>query len=313
MIKALFSGLAFFVLRLFSFLPFFVLRIIEKFVFFLLNRIVHYRGNVIMINLKNAFPDKNDEELKLIKTRFYRYFSRLMIENIKMFNLSNKDLQKYIELENPGLLNEYFKKGKDVAVMAAHYGNWEWLLGLRKDIPHHPVAIYKPLNNKFFDHLIKHQRSRYGTELVNMREIPRVLLRHAANKLKVLTVFISDQSPVWEEIQYWARFMNQDTPVYLGPEKLAGKMKMAVVYFRVKIREDNRYSVEVIPITDDASESDKFLITEHYFELLEQDIRNAPEYWLWSHRRWKLTEKRQRLEKQGIYRFDGNFRKKTLC
>lgn len=313
MIKALFSGLAFFILRLFSFLPFFILRIIEKFIFFLLNKVVHYRGNVIMVNLKNAFPGRTEEELKQIKTRFYRYFSRLVIENVKMFNFSDKDLEKYIYLENPEFLNDYFQKGKDVAVMAAHYGNWEWLLGLRKYIPHHPVAIYKPLNNKFFDHLIKHQRSSYGTELVNMREIPRVLLKHAANKLKVLTVFISDQSPVWEEIQYWTHFMNQDTPVYLGPEKLAKKMNMAVVYFRVKIQERNRYSVEAIPISDDASKTEKFQVTERYFELLEEDIRKAPEYWLWSHRRWKLTEKRKRLEKQGIYRFDGQMRKKTLC
>ena len=107
--------------------------------------------------------------------------------------------------------------------------------------------------------------------------------------------------------------MNQDTPVYLGPEKLAKKMKMAVVYFRVKIRKGNSYSVEAIPISDDASKSEKFQITERYFSLLEEDIRNAPEYWLWSHRRWKLKEKRERLENQGIFRFDGKMRKGTLC
>lgn len=313
MIKSIFSGLAFFFLRLFSFLPFFVLRAIENFFFFLLNKVVHYRAGVIMKNLKKAFPDKSEEELRSIKSRFYRYFSRLVIENIKMFNLSAKELEKYIYLENPDLLRAYFEENKDVAVMTAHYGNWEWLLGLRKDIPHHPLAIYKPLNNKFFDHLLKHHRSKYGTELVNMREIPRVLLKHASNNLRVLSVFISDQSPVWEEIQYWTSFMNQDTPVYLGPEKLAKKMKMAVVYFRVKIRKENNYSVEAIPISDDASKSEKFQITERYFSLLEEDIRNAPEYWLWSHRRWKLTEKREHLENEGIYRFDGKMRKRTLC
>ncbi|MFW5645316.1 MAG: lysophospholipid acyltransferase family protein [Bacteroidota bacterium] len=313
MIKAIFSGLTFFVLRLFSLLPFAVLKVLEKFLFFLLDKVIHYREDVIIKNLKNAFPEKTDQEVIHIKSRFYRFFSRLIIENIKLFHLSANKLEHHIYLENPDLLNAYYHQGKDVAVMAAHYGNWEWLLGLRRDIPHHSLAIYKPLNNRSFDRLIKKQRSRYGAELVNMREIPRVLLRHAANNLKVLSVFISDQSPVWEEIQYWTFFLNQDTPVYLGPEKLAGKMKMAVVYFRVKVRDNYRYSVEAIPITDDASKEEKFRITERYFSLLEEDIRKAPENWLWSHRRWKLTEKRKNQEKQGVFRFAGKLRKTSLC
>ncbi|MFW5820000.1 MAG: lysophospholipid acyltransferase family protein [Bacteroidota bacterium] len=313
MIKEIFSRLLFLLLRLISLFPFFILDAVGYLIYFLLNTIIRYREKVIMKNLKNSFAEKHESDLRDIKKKFYSYFSRLIVENIKMVNFSLNRLGKHIKTENPEILTEYYKQGKDIAVMAAHYGNWEWLLGLRKDIPHHTIAIYKSLNNKYFNDLFKDHRSRFGTELVNMREVPRVLLEHAENKRRTLTVFIADQSPVWEEIQYWTKFLKQDTPVYLGPEKLARKMKMAMVYFRVKVEKNHHYSVEIIPICDDASKTEEYKITERYFELLEEDISNAPEFWLWSHRRWKLTEKRNRLEKQGIFRFEGQMRKKTSC
>ncbi len=310
MTKSILTAISYYFLRILSFLPFALLNAIGSFVFFLLDKVIHYRKKIILRNLRNAFPQKSDEELKRITTGFYRYFSRLLIENVKMFNLSVNELQNRIKLENPEVIENFFKEGSDIAVMAAHYGNWEWLLGLRKDIPHHCLGIYKSLNNKRFDNFFKSHRSRYGTEMVNMREVPRVLLKHSGNNLSTLTVFISDQSPVWEEIQYWTEFLNQETPVYLGAEKLAKKMKMAVVYFRVKVQPKNTYTVEAIPVTPDASKEEEFVITECYLKLLEEDIIREPEYWLWSHRRWKLTEKKRNLEKQGIYRFEGKQRKK---
>jgi KDO2-lipid IV(A) lauroyltransferase len=231
------------------------------------------------------------------------------MENIKMFNLPLAKLEKYIQLENPEILKNYYDQGVSVAVIAAHYGNWEWLLGLRKDVPHHSIGIFKSLNNKYFNRFFTRHRSEYGTEIVNMREVPRVLTRYFRNKQLTLTVYIADQSPVWEEIQYWTMFLNQLTPVYLGPAKLAGKFNMAIVYFRVKVKERNRYSVEAIPVCDNAAEMKETEITEKHLKLLEEDIRNNPEFWLWSHRRWKLTEKRMKQEKSGVFRFEGHWRK----
>jgi KDO2-lipid IV(A) lauroyltransferase len=311
MIKALASGLSLILLRLFSLLPFFLLDAIGYIMTFLLNNIFPYRKEIILKNLRHAFPEKSEKELLEIKKKYYSYFSRLFVENIKMFNLSLNQLDKRISLENPELIKEYFDNGSDIALMAAHYGNWEWLLGLRKDIPHHSIGIYKSLNNRYYNRFFVRQRAKFGTEMVNMREVPRILLKHRGNKLSTLTVFISDQSPVWEEIQYWTEFLNQNTPVYLGPEKLATKFKMAVVYFRVRVKTKHSYSVQAIPICDDASEIDQYRITEQYLQLLEEDIRNEPEYWLWSHRRWKLTEKREREEKLGIRRFEGKWKRKS--
>lgn len=310
MSRGIFFGLVYALLKFFSLFPIRVLNGVGYLIFLLLNRVLHYRKDVILGNLRNSFPEKSAKEIEDIKTNFYRYFSRLLVENVKMFHLPLEKLEKYIHLENPGIMRDYFNSGKNVAVLAAHYGNWEWLLGLRKDIFHHPLGIYKTLNNKYFDKFFVHHRSQYGTEMVNMREVPRVLMHNKENKRLSLTVFIADQSPVWEEIQYWTNFLNQETPVYLGAEKLARKLDMAVVYFRMKVKPGNHYSVEVIPLADNASEWKEYTITERYLSLLEEDIRNAPEYWLWSHRRWKLSEKRKREENQGTFRFKGKFRRK---
>ena len=310
MIRALTFGISCVFVRLLSLLPFAVLDVISRLLYFLLNKVIHYREKVILGNLGNAFPEKSENEIQEIKSAFYRYFSRLLIENIRMFHMSLSRLEKHIELVNPEVLENYYRQGISVAAIAAHYGNWEWLLGLRKAVPHHSVGIYKPLNNRYFNRFFTRHRSKYGTEIINMREVPRVLLNYSRMDVKTLTVFISDQSPVWEEIQYWTRFLNQETPVYLGPEKLARKMKMAVIYFRVKVEPGHHYKVTAIPVTDDASQLQDFEITEKHLALLEEDIRNCPQYWLWSHRRWKLRDKRKAQEEQGIFRFEGNFRKK---
>lgn len=310
MIRAVSFGIVYGSVRLFSILPLWFLNGVGWLFFILLNYGLHYREKIILNNLHNAFPEKSSREIIQIKTRFYRYFSRLVVENLKMFNLPLKKLENFIHIENPEVLENYYKRGVSVAVIAAHYGNWEWLLGLRKDVPHHSIGIFKSFNDKYFNRFFKSHRSEYGTELVNMREVPRILTRYSQNNRLTLTVYIADQSPVWEEIQYWTRFLNQLTPVYLGPEKLARKFRMAVVYFRVKVLKNNRYAVEAIPVCDNAAELEEMDITEKHLKLLEEDIRNQPEFWLWSHRRWKLTEKRRKQERAGVYRFEGQRRKK---
>lgn len=309
MIRALSFGITYTFVRFLSLFPFWFLNGMGYILYQILDKILHYRRKIILKNLRNAFPEKSEKEIRSIKSDFYRYFSRLMIENIKMFHLSLSQLESYIRLKNPELIRDYFTRGISVAAIAAHYGNWEWLLGLKRDIPHHSIGVFKSLNNKYFNGFFTRHRSMYRTEIINMRQIPRVLLDYKAKGTSTLTVYIADQSPVWEEIQYWTTFLNQQTPVYLGPEKLARKFQMAVVYIRIRVMESNKYEVEFVPICENAAEMQEYEITEKHLELLENDIRNDPQYWLWSHRRWKLTEKRKKLEQKGIYRFEGKIRK----
>jgi KDO2-lipid IV(A) lauroyltransferase len=308
MIRSLYFYLVISSLNVLSKVPLRLLRRFSPVIYFFLHRIIRYRSEIVDKNLKNSLPERDEQERKVITQNFYRYFSRLLMENIKLSSLSPDQLSSQIKLTNPELITGYFSEGRSVAAIAAHYGNWEWLLGLKKDVPHQTLGIYKPQNNKNFDNFLVSQRSRYGTRLVSMREVPRVLLEYHRSGTPTLTLFISDQSPVWEEIQYWTPFLNQQTAVYLGPEKLASRFKMAVIYFRVKVFEKH-YEVEAVPIIEDASKAEPYEITRQYIKLLEEDIRRKPEYWLWTHRRWKLTERRIREESRGIYRFDGPFKR----
>lgn len=308
MIRSVYFFLIISFLKILSLLPLMVLRRLSFPLSFFLHYIIRYRSDVVKKNLDLSFPQRSGKEKKAITKKFYRYFSRLIMENIKLTSLRPEKLSDYIRLKNPELIARLHREGKSIAAIGAHYGNWEWLLGLKKDVSHETLGIYKSQNNKKFDEFLVRQRSRFGTRLISMREVPRVLLEYSRTSTPTLTLFISDQSPVWEEIQYWTNFLNQPTAVYLGPEKLASRFRMAVLYFRVRVFRKH-YEVEAVPITEDASSEKPFSITDRYFTLLGEDILGKPEYWLWTHRRWKLTERRRREEDKGHFRFEGSFKK----
>ncbi len=266
---------------------------------------------MVLDNLRRAFPEKTEKQIHDTAKKFYHFFSDTVVETIKLFDLTPAQLSRRVRIINPEVLEEFFHKGRSVAAICAHYGNWEWLLGSRNQIPHHSLAVYKTLNNKLFNDLFLTLREKFNTELVSMRDIIRVLYVYEKRKTPVLTAFISDQSPVWEEIQYWTEFLNQQTPVYLGPEKLASQFKMAVVFLKMIPVKRGYYEIEVIPVTDDASKEHEHIVTEKHVALLEETIRENPAFWLWSHRRWKLTRKREREEQDGVFKFEGKFRKET--
>ncbi len=309
--KTAFYRLIILLLRLFSLLPLSVLYLFSSFISFIFNNIYSYRGNIVNENLTNCFPEKSPEEISEIRKKFYRFFTDMLVESVKMFGMKPERLAKRIWFKNPEYLQELYDKNKSVIVISAHYGNWEWTVGLTPMIPHHAMAVYKPLNNSYFDNVMNRLRSSFNAHLVSMREIPKVLFGMNRKGTLTLSGFISDQSPVWEEIQYWTSFMGQLTPVYLGPEKLARKFDIPVVYFRMRRESRGKYSVEIVPVSDHPKETREFEITDKHVQLLEEDIRQAPEFWLWSHRRWKLTRKREREEAEGKFRFEGPFKRKA--
>ena len=297
--------LAYFFLKALSLLPLKILYILSSGIHFLLEKVLGYRKNIVMENLSRAFPDYNDKELKAVANNFYRHLSDVIVEGVKLFKFSPEELSTKMYFKNPEIFSEYFEKNKSVIAVAAHYGNWEWTAGLSIGLQHKTLAVYKPLSNKYFDAFLRQQRSKFGTRLVSMREIVRVLIQHRNKNIPTVSLFITDQSPVWEEIQYWTDFMNQNTAVYLGPEKIARQFGMAVVFLDVKKVDRGRYEVEIIPVTDDASKEKPYFVTETHVKILEERIIAHPEYWLWSHRRWKLTRKREREENNGMFRFQG--------
>jgi KDO2-lipid IV(A) lauroyltransferase len=287
-------------------LPFWVLYLFADLLYFLLYHVIRYRRKVVEENLRRAFPEKPSRELKIIEKAFYRQFADLIIESLKMVSMSPQQLGKRIPILNPEILDKYRASGRSVVAVGAHYGNWEWTLGIVQHLNYKTIGVYKPLNNKRFDNFVNAMRSKFGTELVSMREVIRVILKYKHQQTPTFNVFIADQSPVWEEIQYWMPFLNQMTAVYLGPEKIAKQFDMVVLFGKVNKTGRGRYTFEFVPIEENPTKTEEFEITGKIFKELENLIVSKPEFWLWSHRRWKLTRKRENEEKHGVYRFSDN-------
>jgi KDO2-lipid IV(A) lauroyltransferase len=254
--------------------------------------LIAYRKKIVLENLRNSFPDKKENEIRELARKFYRHFNDVTMEILKLTTLSTKNLERRLKFSNPDVLNDYYRQGKSVLVVAAHFNNWEWSLGLSRVSPHQPIVIYKPLNNKYFDRFFRKTRERHGSILIPMRDtIRRILADRQEGKL-ALYGFVSDQSTIWEETQYWTTFLNQLTPVHLGIEKMALKTGFPVVYVHIRKIKRGYYEIDTLKLFDDVTGLAEHEITEKHVRTLEAYINEKPEQWLWTHRRWKLTPKK---------------------
>lgn len=257
---------------------------------------------MVMINLKNSFPEKSDEEIKIIARRFYRHLCDSFIESIYILNMSPNEVRKRYRFKNLELLNRLLNSNKSIIVTAGHYGNWEWYVSLALYIDHQVLAIYHPLNNQYFNELFLRLRMKYGTKLIQMKTAFREMSTAAQNNILTITLFVTDQRPVRSSIRYWTTFLNQETPVLLGSESIAKRLNQAVVYMDVQKTRRGYYEVEFRLLYENPLQTKEFEITEAHTRMLEGIIKRNPEYWLWSHRKWK--HKRQVVEKRPKKRND---------
>ena len=277
-------------------LPERILYCISDFLYLLIHYVVGYRKKVVYDNIAKAFPDYGKKEIRYTARRFYHHLCDLILESaISHFFSESKALQK-ITYRNPEILNEIYSTGKLVMAATGHYGNWEYLstLGLVSKYP--VLAIYKPLKNKYFDRMVKKNRTRFGVMVSPMDRIARKLITCHREKKHVLTIFLADQRPMYHQIHYWSKFMGLDTPLFLGTEKLARKLDAAVVFLKIRKVRRGQYEMEVEPITQDPISLKPYEITEAHVRILENLIREDPGLWLWSHRRWKHSIEQYRSE-----------------
>lgn len=272
---------------LLSILPLKIQYFIADFLYIILYYIIAYRKKVVYINLKNSFPEKSDKEIKSIAKKFYKHLADLFIENISFHFFSEKDILKRVKFTNIEILNNYYKQNKSVVAVLGHYGNWELYCGMPLITKHLNIGVYKKLSNKSFDDLFKKTRKKFGAEAVEMHNTFRTIIKYAKEGKLTFTGLISDQTPTKSEIHYWTKFLNQDTPIFLGVEKIAKKTNQPVVFMDMKKIKRGYYQVEIIKLFENPQETKEYEITEKHVRLLERIIKNKPEYWLWSHRRWK--------------------------
>ncbi|MFK7832706.1 MAG: lysophospholipid acyltransferase family protein [Winogradskyella sp.] len=279
------------ILWLISMLPFRLLYGLSDVVYLFMYKIFGYRKSVVKGNLRLVFPEKSEQEISTITSKFYHHFCDMMVEAIKSMTISETELLKRYKFTNVELLNDLEKKQRSVILMCGHYGSWEWIFILQKYVTHKGYAVYKRLANTYFDKLVKRIRARHDTYLITTKETFKVL--YAAKQEGQLTIngFVSDQSPKADKAIYWNNFMGIKVPMYVGAEVLAKKLDMAVVFFSVKRIKRGYYETTFTTITEHPKEHESYEITDQFFKLLEEQIKEAPQYYLWTHKRWKHKDK----------------------
>lgn len=267
-------------------LPLFVLYWISDFVFLLFITIWPYRKKVIEENLRRSFPNKSDNELKNIKYKFYRHLADLMAESIKNLGISQKELLSRVSVENADILNHLAEKRRNLLLVGGHYGNWEWVITAQALLfKQHAIGLGKPLSNGFLDKKINELRGRFGMDIVHSGNYKNFISQDYPTGFAMLT--LSDQSPGDSLKSYWTQFLNQQTAVIYGAEQIAHHYDLAVVFFFLDKTKRGHYSMKLELICESPQGTIYGEITEKHTALLENQIQKKPEYWLWSHKRWK--------------------------
>ena len=252
--------------------------------------LIGYRKKVTLSNLKNAFPDKSNNEIYNIAKKFYRHLCDTLIETFKAIHLNEKQILKRYKIKNIELLQECYMKDKDIVLVSGHYGNWEWMSTLSFHTKYSFLVIYQPLQNKAFDKIINDLRGKFGFHMVAMTDVYKELLNYVDNKKRVITWFLADHRP-HKSTRFWIDFLGREVSFHVGAEKIACKLNHTVVFFNVNKIKRGYYEAEFFKLEENPNQTEEFGVTTKFVRKLEEIIKTKPEYWIWSHRRWKNKKK----------------------
>lgn len=276
---------------LISLLPLRVLYWLSDALFYIIYYAVKYRRPLVRKHLRDSFPEKSEEERLQIERDFYAWLCDYVVESIKLFSMSRKQIMKRMQFVGVEKIQETCSRNQSCAVYLGHYCNWEWVTSLPlwagNDITF--GQIYHVLENPVFDKIFLHLRNRLGAVSIPMAETLRKIVRMRQEGRQIVIGFIADQSPFWNNIHYWTDFLHHDTPVFTGTEKIAVKSGFAVYYLDLQRVKRGYYKAEFKLLTDKPKECKEFEITEMYFRELEKTIQRQPAFYLWTHNRWKRT------------------------
>jgi len=271
-----------------SYMPFWVLYRFSDFLYFFMYHIAGYRKKVVRQNLSLVFPDKTSQERLQIEKAFYRHFSDLFVEMIKAFHMSLAQIQKRFVFKNVEVLNDLSHQGKNVIVVGGHYANWEWVFSLAAITDVFPIATYLKINNKYFEKLMLKNRQRFGGRLIETKQLRKTLETFNTQNRRYILGLLSDQSPQRHKARYWRSFLGVDTvPVHTGQEELTKQYDTGFVFMEINKIKRGYYEVQFELITANPRQYPDYKLTDIYLEKLEHQIRRRPEYYLWTHNRFK--------------------------
>lgn len=271
-----------------SYLPFPILYFLSDLTFILVFYVIQYRRDVVYENLKKAFPEKVEHELRAIEKSYYKHLCDIVAEAIKSLSLGPKGIKKRLQFKNIDLLYRYYQEKRSAILYAGHFGNWEWISFLPLSVSHQVTSFYQPLKNKYFDQLVKKARERFGAICVESSKGIKSVLGFEREKILTLNLIIGDQSPRKDSAKYWTNFFDQETAFLIGADKIAQKANHVLLFPYYKKIKRGYYELEFQIITESPKEMSSNHIIDAYARHLEQAIRSSPEMWLWSHNRWKL-------------------------
>ena len=278
------------IIFLLSKLPFKILYFISDFIFFILYYVIRYRKKVVLENLKNSFPEKSDQEIKNISKKFYHNFSDYIVETLKAFTISDESLHQRVQHINLEVFSESQKKQKNVMMLSGHVFNWEWFNYLATIIPQEKCfPIYRKMQNPFWEEKIKKIRSRYGNEALEAEDVMKHILRNP-NDGNSVYMFVADQTPHISMVNFGIWFLNQKTPVFVGYDRLSGRMNVTFVYCEMEKIKRGHYRVTYHEITPTNQKFEPYEVVKKFHQNLEKTINKNPDNWLWSHRKWKYKD-----------------------
>ena len=271
--------------------PFWLIYRISDLIYLLMYYLFSYRKNVVFENLRNSFPEKSEKEIIKIAKEYYKYFFDLMLETFKTLTMTKNQAMKRCVFDSNSLelFNKLYNENKDVIIVLGHFGNWEMGgTSFNSYCKQYLSVIYKPLKNKYFDKLIYNMRTRWGSKLIPMHDTYETM-KSTKNTISA-TAFIADQTPSPDNA-YWTTFLNQDTPIYWGTERIAKKLDYPIVYMTINLIKRGYYKIFAEMLVEYPRKTAEGEISEAHTRKLEKDIMEQPEIWLWSHRRWKHKDK----------------------
>lgn len=266
-------------------LPLWALYGVSTGLYWILYYAIGYRKKVVRQNLRNSFPEKSEVEILLIERAYYKHMVDVIVETLKLATLSKNQLKKRVRFTNIELITQLEKEKQSYVFVLGHQGNWEWCGPAFASYGIGTLyGIYHPLSNSFFNWLMIKIRTRHGMKLVPMNQVMRGMAKLKEEFAGM--AFIADQTPA-PETAFWTTFLNQETPVFVGTEKLAKRFNFPVIYASNTKVKRGYYHIEFKLLSANPSATTNGWITEQHTRFLEQDIRANPANWLWSHRRWK--------------------------
>ncbi len=239
-------------------------------------------------NLKLVFPEYDKSHRNKIAKAYYNHLCDVFLETIKLLSISKNEILERFKIKNPELIKELEAENKSIIFLYAHYTAFEYSAAFTLyNLKFKGYGVYKRIRNKAFDQLLKKIRSRFGVEMIEKNDVPKTMMINQAKNQKAIYGMIADQSPKAKNIKHWTNFLGIDTPVFVGAEVLAKRLDLSVCYMKIEKVKRGFYEVELIPLTTNAKEVNDYEITDIYFKHLEKQILKQPEYYFWSHKRWK--------------------------